>query len=496
MKTTRRRPWGSGTVEPYRGRFRARLPGKERTPIGVFGTEEQANRELDAVLFVAAQEGVRADGVETVRKYGGKFLDQREALGLRNVDTDRSRWKHHIETAPFIDWPIASVHRRDVKAWSISLTKKRAADDKETRQVSFQTRKHAVNLLRAMFAAALEDELVAENPAARVKLVDDGATDEGWTYLTLDEQLRIAACDKILEPDLLRILFAVYTGVRQGEQWNLELQDLRHEDREPHVVVRKGSKARSPKAKKIRRVVLIPAAVAVVRRWLELLPKYAKENKARLVFPTPRGCRRGRGKLYGFKKHLTEAGITRPVRWHDLRHTCGSSLVAGWWGRPWRLEEVRDVLGHASIVQTERYAHLAPSVVSRAAAETNCHQTASTVSGSNANGAGIPGRATEDSNFRPTAPEALALRNDLAALGALDGSLLAKSLQYLRAVESRNRHARRYAEELARAVLALRVVGLAQALLEGGRLSYSAGDQLAGAIVAACDAVAAARRSG
>jgi integrase len=68
----------------------------------------------------------------------------------------------------------------------------------------------------------------------------------------------------------------------------------------------------------------------------------------------------GRGhKGFDFRGALAASGITRRVRWHDLRHTCASSLVAGWWGgRPWRLEEVREMLGHTSIKVTERYSPL------------------------------------------------------------------------------------------------------------------------------------------
>jgi hypothetical protein len=60
----------------------------------------------------------------------------------------------------------------------------------------------------------------------------------------------------------------------------------------------------------------------------------------------------------------------REVRFHDLRHTCASSLIAGWWGRRWSLEEVKGLLGHRSITTTERYAHLAESALNNAARET------------------------------------------------------------------------------------------------------------------------------
>lgn len=44
---------------------------------------------------------------------------------------------------------------------------------------------------------------------------------------------------------------------------------------------------------------------------------------------------------------------------HDLRHTCAAHLVSA--GVP--LAEVRDLLGHSTIMMTERYAHLAPARV-------------------------------------------------------------------------------------------------------------------------------------
>lgn len=65
----------------------------------------------------------------------------------------------------------------------------------------------------------------------------------------------------------------------------------------------------------------------------------------------------------GFAKACAVAGI-KDFRVHDLRHTCAAWLVSA--GAP--LAEVRDLLGHAGITMTERYAHLAPDNVRAAVA--------------------------------------------------------------------------------------------------------------------------------
>jgi hypothetical protein len=64
---------------------------------------------------------------------------------------------------------------------------------------------------------------------------------------------------------------------------------------------------------------------------------------------------------------------------------------------------------------------------------------------------------------------------------------VASSERYLRAIGSRNRYAKRYAEELARAVLDLAVVALARGVVEGGPLKYSSASRLAEAILLATD---------
>jgi integrase len=59
-----------------------------------------------------------------------------------------------------------------------------------------------------------------------------------------------------------------------------------------------------------------------------------------------------------FASACAQVGI-QDFRTHDLRHTCAAWLVSV--GVP--LAEVRDLLGHASVTMTEKYAHLAPDRV-------------------------------------------------------------------------------------------------------------------------------------
>lgn len=56
-------------------------------------------------------------------------------------------------------------------------------------------------------------------------------------------------------------------------------------------------------------------------------------------------------------KRARDAAQLRPLRWHDLRHTFGSLLVAGGVD----LVTVKDAMGHAQLTTTSRYLHARPA---------------------------------------------------------------------------------------------------------------------------------------
>lgn len=358
-----------------------RMPDGTRDSYGCFSTWEEADEVREAAvrkLMAKSKDGADTTlpGV-TLRAHGERYLGEREHDVPRSVGTERSRWQRVLE-APFIDDPIGGIRTPALQRFLTELGRRLPG-----------TAPGCKALLAGIFGAACRAGIIEANPVTAVKLPKQVRTHEPWTYLLPDEQQALLHAPGIPETDRLIITFALYSGVREGEQFSLRLTDV-HLDRGT-VTIRYGSLWGPPKGKKIRTVHLSPPALEALRRWLAILPEYCPHNPLNLVFPGPKGghvisgdalrrtIRKGnkRVRVHGLDVALRAAGIVAEARhdgmwprWHDLRHTCGSSLVAGWWGEPWRLEEVQKHLGHATITQTEQYAHLAPGVVAAKAART------------------------------------------------------------------------------------------------------------------------------
>ncbi len=394
---------GEGSIEQHKGRWRVRfrIDGRLRT-VASKPTEAEAEQARDAFLAEnAASATPLLGGGTTLLTHGELFLKRREVRGGRDTKNDETTWRKHIATADFAAWPITDVTRRDVERWLDKMLTRRVGyvakspksgrgtarskkwRARNARALSISRIKNALNLLRQGFEQAVSDGLLAANPAQHVRVPDraegEETTEDAWDWMRWDEQQKFAACEDVPLWARCLVMFAIGTGLRKREQWNLELRDV-HDGANmrdtPHIVVRFGAKGRrrkTAKARETHRVDLFGWAMWALERWRPLLEK--RRNPHGLLWPTPTGERwdrwgpRSNGKDL-LARWLQAAGIARELRWHDLRHTAGSSLVSGVWGRPWALLAVRDFLDHKSIKTTERYAHLATSVVTSEAQET------------------------------------------------------------------------------------------------------------------------------
>lgn len=150
------------------------------------------------------------------------------------------------------------------------------------------------------------------------------------------------------------ITLALNTGMRKQEMLGLE---WRRVDLQNELIY---LEAEHTKAGKRRTVPLNQNA----KKTLIALMRFRAEHcpGSPWVFNTKKGARIGNMRR-SFKTACDRTGI-EDFRIHDLRHTYAAWLVTA--GIP--LPEVRDLLGHAAIRMTERYAHLAPENLKAAVA--------------------------------------------------------------------------------------------------------------------------------
>ncbi len=138
------------------------------------------------------------------------------------------------------------------------------------------------------------------------------------------------------------VLLAIHTGLRRGELFDLCWDYV---DLNKATLTVAGDKAKSGKT---RHVPLNSKALYALKAWRE----QCSSNE--LVFPGKEGQRMDNVRK-SWASVLKSAGITH-FRWHDLRHHFASKLVMAGVD----LNTVRELLGHADLTVTLRYAHLAP----------------------------------------------------------------------------------------------------------------------------------------
>lgn len=352
------------TREKVRGgyAYRARLMAEgERRSYGLYGTLEEA----EAALAAALEQRGATSSETTLRAWGERWLSDRERQKVvRWTKKERSCWDAHVLPGKLAEMPLTRIRLKHVAAWLEELAKK------EPRR-SRQTLVHARRLVIGALKAAMVHGLIDSNPAIGAPIaVRRESKEERWTWLTqpeIDAILSIPTHDPpsargangarkqgtITNAQHSALTVAIFAGLRAGELWGLRWKDVILEGERRELIIRH-SREDATKSGTVRRVPLLAPAAEALAQWKALAPGVG----GALVWPAADGQCHREGYDAGWARVKELAGITRRVRWHDLRHTCASHLVQGTWGRTWSLMEVRDYLGHTSIKVTERYAHL------------------------------------------------------------------------------------------------------------------------------------------
>jgi integrase len=314
---------------------------------------------------------------ETLAAYAERWLARRDPA---RIQTGRTR----LAASTFAEYrrallkhvlprlgtrTLASLRTEDVDALIAALEAEGRAPG---------TVRNVVTPLRKMLADAVRQGKLTANPATRADLppAQDFAGKEiprEHTEAIRSALVDLAPNDPLRnEPDLFYVCFfdvALGTGLRLGELRALCWRDVDRERRVVHVErAYSRRELKRPKTESgIRSVPLFPSVDAAFRELAARAVERGRYAPEELVFASMRGTPL---QPSNFRQRVWDRALAAAdlddvrYRFHDLRHTCVSRLVAA--GADVKL--VQAVAGHANpLITLKRYSHLLDSRISEAA---------------------------------------------------------------------------------------------------------------------------------
>jgi integrase len=320
--------------------------GRGRPAAGYY-TKRTAEQWLDQILASARDgtlPGLQRTGV-TVSKAVEEFLRyverdrQRKASTVRDY---RSVLANHV-VPTFGDTQIEDVTPEAVERWARSLGGESS--------MSNRTKAKVVTVFHGVMERARRVWKLSLNPLRDIEK-PRAAASPGIDVLSAEEVMALVRAAEV-EQDAAIFLAAAFTGLRQGELIALRWRDVDFPGQHIRVTASyTNGVLSSPKSGKVRAVPMAPAVA-------QALARLATQGEGRqddgLVFPGLGGAYLDASALLKrYKRTLTRAGL-RPLRFHDLRHTFGTRMIA-----KADIVRVQEWMGHADMETTRKYLHFAP----------------------------------------------------------------------------------------------------------------------------------------
>jgi integrase len=325
--------------------------GKRRS--ATFPTKSEANLKLaemtqttHAILMKGATPFIEG---KTIRDLCAYWLENRAASSTikRSFRADRSMIEVHI--GPFFGETLL----KQISIEDIDRYKAQKAD-----QVSPKTLHNQVTLLISMLNLAVDLKWLMAAPRIRKPRISIDASE--FSYLRTDEEiLRLLRAAEAEGPKVRNLYYmAICTGLRAGELAGLRWEDVRFDNR---LIIVQRSFDGPTKSGKIRHVPIMDSLLSMLREWRMMSP-------GEWVFPNEKGnMHQPSDRVFqeifhrvldraGFPKTTKSGKTKRYIVFHSLRHTFASHWVM----KGGDLYKLQRIMGHQSILMTQRYSHLAP----------------------------------------------------------------------------------------------------------------------------------------
>ena len=214
--------------------------------------------------------------------------------------------------------------------------------------------------LKASLAYAQEIELITpdQNPARGFRQFREPPHRD--RFLSREEAQRLIMEVSASGSPMLKFIipFLLVTGARKSEAIHAEWQHVDFNTRTWMVPISKNGRPRF--------IPLSDGALTILDKTRNFTLKNHGENK--FIFPNIVTGKPYTQIFYPWDVARRKAGLA-DVRIHDLRHSFASALV----NEGMTLYDVKELLGHANIATTQRYAHLSRERLMEAASKAGAH---------------------------------------------------------------------------------------------------------------------------
>gem|GEM_PF-1892508 len=289
--------------------------------------------EIGAFIDAGMQQQAQLDLASLEHATGRRLTAERylDAKARKRTVAEDKRQFEHLKTVFGAETPLADVTAARISEYKAKRLS--AKSERTGRALTAAAVNRPLALLRHLLRLAHEEwEQLGAVPRIRLEKEPQGRI----RWLAPDEESRLlAACEKSQNKELLSIVtVALETGLRKGELLGLTWDRVDLSRGVLRLEVTKSGRRREVPMRQ------------VVYGALAAIPEKEREG---LVW-------RSGSIRTAFERAVTAAKLDAPFHFHDCRHHFASWFVM----RGGNIVALQDLLGHASLSMTRRYAHLAP----------------------------------------------------------------------------------------------------------------------------------------
>lgn len=291
-------------------------------------------KQLKSEITLGADPSAEANAKKAIPTYSDFMLNQYMPYvksRKRSWKKDESLLRCHILDV-FGTKKLQNINKFQVQQFHTML--------REEKGLSAAQCDHNLKLMRHSLNLAVDWEIIDKNPIARIKLYKEDNKVENY----LDEQ-QLKQLLHVLHTDHNRVicnvaLLLLSSGMRLNEILSLTWRNCNRESR----VIRVDSI--NSKAGRVRSISMNDSAEAV-------LDSLDTEGRYEYLFINPRTGLRLKNIHKTWDRLRCSAGLPH-LRLHDLRHSAASMMV----NSGVSIYTVSKVLGHSTVLVSERYSHL------------------------------------------------------------------------------------------------------------------------------------------